>query len=78
MKTMTRNTILALAIVIIGCACNNEKNDEKGPVYRGEKGVVIRGSNEDDREQMNGHTDSLHFDSLRRPTNKRPALENHK
>ena len=75
---MTRNIIMALAIAAMGYACNSDKTDERGPVYRGKKGVVIRGSNEDDRKQMNGHPDRLHTDSLRRATSKRPALENHK
>jgi hypothetical protein len=49
---------------IVLLACNSNKNDETGPVYRGQKGVVIRETNEDDSLQMNGHADSLNSDSL--------------
>ena len=60
----TSHIIPALFLVAIGFGCSNDKNNADGPVYRGEKGVVIRGSNQDDRDQMHGSADSLHADSL--------------
>ena len=67
MKTQKYRIIPALFFLAIGFGCNNDKNDSEGPVYRGEKGVVIRGNNEDDRHQIDGSTDSLYVDSLQNP-----------
>jgi hypothetical protein len=55
---------LVFLLPVFLLSCNSSKNDETGPVYRGEKGVVIRESNEDDRLQMSGHGDNLNKDSL--------------
>jgi len=75
MKTLGKTAVLGFFVTIgifviaILFSCNSEKNDKEGPVYRGEKGVVIRGNSEDDQHQLNGPADSLSSDSLKKRNN---------
>jgi hypothetical protein len=74
MKTIEKIIFLVFLSLTIEMGCNEEKSDPNGPVYRGEKGVVIRGTNEDNYDQKNGKADSAVKDSPKVRTRAIPKI----